>query len=112
MLGLLGMNAQKKNAKYHATLKDNLTNTGIHSAGPDIGSPFFKIAWLAQEASSSEAGPRTPESTPTPNLMYFPDLNGFLKSRMHAKHELGCALKHNPASKIGMFWLHACARVT
>eukprot|EP00983_Pelagomonas_calceolata_P052209 1142738-Pelagomonas_calceolata.AAC.1 len=70
---------------YKASLKDNnLTDTGIPSAGPG-GKLFYNIAWLAQE----EARPSTPESSPLiPNLVYSPDLKDALKSHMHAKHRL------------------------
>eukprot|EP00983_Pelagomonas_calceolata_P067113 1149353-Pelagomonas_calceolata.AAC.2 len=76
------------NAKNQASLKrNNLTNTGIHSAGPG-GNPFYNIAWLAWE----EARPTTPESSPPiPKIVYFPDLEHALKSNMHAKHRLGYA---------------------
>eukprot|EP00983_Pelagomonas_calceolata_P121887 1160848-Pelagomonas_calceolata.AAC.2 len=69
-------------AKYQASLKDiNLADTGIPRAGPG-GDPFNNIAWLARE----EARPITPESSPIPNLVYFPELKDALKSHMHAKH--------------------------
>eukprot|EP00983_Pelagomonas_calceolata_P016847 530309-Pelagomonas_calceolata.AAC.1 len=58
--------------EYQASLQDNnLTDTGIPSAGPG-GNPFYNIPLLARE----EARPRTPESPPPPNtnLIYSPDL--------------------------------------
>eukprot|EP00983_Pelagomonas_calceolata_P070029 1150601-Pelagomonas_calceolata.AAC.2 len=75
-------------AKYQASLKDNnLTYTGIHSAGPG-GNPFYNITWLARE----EARPTTPElSSPIPNLICLPDLKDALKSHIHDKNGLGYA---------------------
>eukprot|EP00983_Pelagomonas_calceolata_P085453 1156564-Pelagomonas_calceolata.AAC.1 len=64
--GDLGMNAQIKIAKYQASLKNNnLTDTGIPSAGPG-GNPFYNIAWLARE----EARPTTPELSPPPHFKF------------------------------------------
>eukprot|EP00983_Pelagomonas_calceolata_P065912 1148783-Pelagomonas_calceolata.AAC.4 len=86
--GTAGNECADRIAKYQASLKDNnLTGTGIPSAGPG-GNPFYNIAWLARE----EARPSTPESSShIPILVYFPNLKDALKSYMHAKHKLGYA---------------------
>eukprot|EP00983_Pelagomonas_calceolata_P024846 782238-Pelagomonas_calceolata.AAC.1 len=86
--GIAGNECADRIARYQVSLKDdNLTDTGIPSAGPG-GNPFYSIAWLAQE----EAKPSTPGSSPLiPNLVNFPDLKDALKFHMHAKHRLGYA---------------------
>eukprot|EP00983_Pelagomonas_calceolata_P050058 1141786-Pelagomonas_calceolata.AAC.3 len=61
-----------------------MTDNNIPSAGPG-NNPFYNTAWLAWK----EARPSTSESSsPTPNLMFFPDLKDALKSHMHAKSRL------------------------
>eukprot|EP00983_Pelagomonas_calceolata_P019929 629577-Pelagomonas_calceolata.AAC.1 len=87
-VGKAGKECADTIAKYQASLNNNnLTDTGIPSAGPG-GNPFHNIAWLDRE----EARPGTPKSSsPTPNLFYFSDLQNALKSHMHAKHRLGYA---------------------
>eukprot|EP00983_Pelagomonas_calceolata_P037291 1136273-Pelagomonas_calceolata.AAC.1 len=45
----LARTSQDRIVKYQASLKvNNLTDTGIPSAGPD-GNPFYNTAWLARE---------------------------------------------------------------
>eukprot|EP00983_Pelagomonas_calceolata_P049461 1141528-Pelagomonas_calceolata.AAC.2 len=116
--GITGNECAETIAKYQASLKDNnLTDTGVHSAGPG-GNPFYNIAWLARE----EARPTTPELPSTiPNRICFPELKDALNSYMHDKtqawicrsqnrlpHLLPSLLPHANKGTSNAFWNMPC----
>jgi ribonuclease HI len=92
--GIAGNECADVIAKHQATLDDtSLADTGIPSAGPG-GNPFTNTFWLANRDIHQHPTNTSSSHTATPKLTYLPNLQGDLKSHMHAKHRLGYALQN------------------